>query len=46
MFDWEVEDRVARRPLTGYEVCEKVKGVETAFGKTGQVQEGKDRLRK
>ena len=40
MFNGEVEDRVARRPLTGYEVYEHVKGVETVFGKTGQVQGG------
>ena len=44
LFNGEVEDRVARRPLTGYEVYEQVKGVETVFGKTGQVQGGEDRL--
>ena len=44
MFNGEVEERVARRPLTGYEVYEQVKGVETVFGKTGQVQGGEDRL--
>ena len=46
MFNGEVEDRVARRPLTGYEVYEQVKGVETVFGKTGQVQGDEDRLQK
>ena len=43
MFNEEVEDRVARRPLTGYEVYKQVKRVETIFGKTGQVQGGEDR---
>ena len=38
MFNGEVEDCVARRPLTGYEVYEQVKGVETVFGKIEQVQ--------
>ena len=37
MFNEEVEDRVARRPLTDYEVYKHVKRVETVFGKTGQV---------
>src|SRR5688572_13296608 len=32
VFNGEVEDRVARRPLTGYEVYEQVKGVETLYG--------------
>ena len=44
MFNGEVEDRVACRPLTGYEVYEQVKRVETIFGKTGQVQGGENRL--
>ena len=44
MFNGEVEERVARRPLTDYEVYEQDKGVETILGKTGQVQGGEDRL--
>ena len=44
MFNVGVQERVARRPLTGYEVYEKFKGVETIFGKIGQVQGGEDRL--
>ena len=43
-FNGEVEDCVARRPLTGYEVYGQVKGVEIVFGKIGQVQGGEDRL--
>ena len=38
----EVEDRVVRRLLTGYEVYEQVKGVEIVFGKTGIGSRGKD----
>ena len=37
MFNREVKDRVALRPLTGYDVYEQVKGVETVFGKIGKV---------
>ena len=40
MFNGEIEDCVARRPLIGYEIYKQVKGVETVFGKTGQVQGG------
>ncbi|XP_048502844.1 uncharacterized protein LOC125498643 [Beta vulgaris subsp. vulgaris] len=39
-FDGKVEERVARRVLTGEEVYEQDKGVETIFGKTMQKDTG------
>ena len=39
-FNGKVEDRVARRPLTGNEVYEQLKGVETVFGKPNKKCDG------